>query len=190
MNKIRKIILLLLAPILISSYEYQEAAFSPSAPPEISSCWEIHPVVKVCKDLKISKSRVEKALDYWRRLGYTFEGVIYDDQSISCAGKPFFGEIVITIPDQGFDYDKIAITRRTINEDMGMIIYSKIFLQQNKVTKERVLEHELGHALGWNHTTIRYHMMNKGWENGGHNSSGLGLKRYQELYELIKLNRQ
>jgi hypothetical protein len=194
--------LLLLSPFLISSYDYEDAAFGPASYPVIGAYWQDHPTIKVCKILRISKTRVEKALDYWRRLGYTFEEVIYDDESISCAGRPMYGEIIITIPGQDFDYRNIAITRRTMvlpqiwfpgddhtNDNMGALIYAKIFLQEKEVTKERVLEHEIGHALGWDHTARRYHLMHKNWESGGHDSTGLKYERYQELYELIKLMR-
>ena len=172
----------------MSSYDKEEAIFGPASYPELTSYWEVDPIIKVCKVLRIPKSRVEKALSYWKKLGYTFDEVIYDDESISCAGKPLFGEIIITIPDQTFDYKNIAITRRTINQDMNMIIYAKIFMQEKEISKERVLEHEIGHALGWNHTARSYHLMHKMWERGGHDSSGLSKKRYQELYEVFKLN--
>ena len=188
MKNLRYFILLLLCPLLVAFYEPEEARFGPESYPGITSYWAMNPVVKVCKVLTISNSRVEKALDYWRKLGYSFEEVIYDDESISCAGTPSFGEIIITIPDQGFDYDKIAITRRTINRDLDIMIHAQIFLQEKEVTKERVLEHEIGHAFGWNHTSRRYHLMNEVWEQGGHDSTGINYRRYQELYREFELN--
>ena len=183
MKKLKYIILLLLSPLLVSFYEPEEAMFGPPSYPNISSYWKITPIVKVCKVLPIPNSRVERALDYWRRLGYTFEEVIYDDESMSCAGRPLFGEIVITIPGQKFNYDNIALTRRSANKEMNMILYAEVHMQAKYITKERVLEHEIGHALGWDHTARRYHMMHRTWDFGGHDSIGLNNKRYKELSE-------
>lgn len=184
--KLKYFILLLLTPILVASYTPEGAMFGPPSYPGINSYWVMNPVVKVCKVLSISDGRVRKALGYWERLGYSFEEVIYNDESMSCAGKPLFGEIIITIPDQGFDYDKIAITRRTINRDLKIMLHAQIFLQQKDATKERVLEHELGHAFGWDHTYRRYHLMNEVWERGGHDSTGVNHRRYQELIKELE----
>ena len=186
MKKLKYIILLLLSPLLVAFYEPQEAMFGPPSYPDLSSYWKITPIVKVCKVLPISNSRVERALDYWRRLGYTFEAVIYDDESMSCAGRPLFGEIVVTIPGQGFDYDNIALTRRSANKNMNMLLYAEIHMQPKYITKERVLEHELGHAFGWDHTYRRYHLMNEVWERGGHDSTGVNHRRYQELIKELE----
>tara|TARA_Y100000034_G_C6732293_1_gene324498 strand:+ start:25 stop:603 length:579 start_codon:yes stop_codon:yes gene_type:complete len=183
MKKLKYFILLLLSPLLVSFYEPEEAMFGPPSYPEISSYWKITPIVKVCKVLPIPNSRVEKALDYWKRLGYTFEEVIYNDESMSCVGRPLFGEIVITIPDQKFNYDNIALTRRSANKEMNMILYAEIHMQPKYITKERVLEHEIGHALGWDHTARRYHLMHRTWDHGGHDSTGSDNKRYKELSE-------
>jgi len=186
MKKVRYFIILLI-PFLTAFYEPQQVMFGPASYPDITSYWAIKPVVKVCKVLSISKSRVVKALSYWKRLGYEFEEVVYNDESMSCAGRPLFGEIIITIPDQGFDYSKIAITRRAVNKNLNMIIYAEIFLQEKETTKERVLEHEFGHAFGWNHTYRRYHLMNEMWERGGHDSLGIDNRRYRELSKELEL---
>jgi len=183
MKKLKYFILLLLSPLLVAFYEPEEVMFGPPSYPKISSYWKITPIVKVCKVLPISNSRVEKALDYWRRLGYTFEEVIYNDESMSCAGRPLYGEIIITIPGQKFNYDNIALTRRFANKEMNMILYAEVHMQAKYITKERVLEHEIGHALGWDHTARRYHMMHRTWEAGGHDSTGLKNERYKELSE-------
>ena len=190
MKIVKIMLLLIMSPFLISSYGLEYASFGKTVYPTISSYWEVDPVIKVCKGLNISRHRVNMALEYWRKLGYTFEKIVFDDESISCAGKPMFGEIIISIPDQDFDYSKIALTKRTFRKDIGIVIYAEISLQENKVTKERVLEHEIGHALGWDHTNIKYHIMHESWEYGGHSSSGLSHRRYKELYELIKLSTQ
>ena len=39
--------------------------------------------------------------------------------------------------------------------------------------KDRVLEHEIGHALGWQHYRQRYHIMHPEWRYGGYDSYGI-----------------
>ena len=39
--------------------------------------------------------------------------------------------------------------------------------------KSRVLEHEIGHALGWSHYDQKFHIMHSNWMLGGMNSKGL-----------------
>jgi len=41
---------------------------------------------------------------------------------------------------------------------------------------ERVLEHEIGHALGWVHVGTRGHLMHPEWAKGGWNTFGLEFK--------------
>ena len=189
MKKIKYLLLLLLSSLALTAQaEPEPVLFGPASYPGMNSYWDFKPIIKVCKVLRISEARVEKALTYWKRLGYEFDEVIYNDESMSCAGKPLFGEIIITIPGQDFNYDKIAITRRTVNRDLNIVMYAEIFLQEKEVRKERVLEHELGHAFGWDHTHRRYHLMHEAWERGGHDSTGIDNKRYRELSKEIELS--
>ena len=39
--------------------------------------------------------------------------------------------------------------------------------------KSRILEHEIGHALGWSHCNRRGHIMNPEWSRGGWDDFGL-----------------
>jgi hypothetical protein len=161
--------------------QVEEAAFVPRREPEAQACWISEPAIRVCDGLNISSSRISLALRYWERLGYSFGPIIYDNSSPACRGNPLWGEIILSLPNQSFDFEKLALTRTTKLQVDNTILYSQIFLQERYVSKERVLEHEIGHALGWSHTSMRYHLMNEAWENGGHNSSGLKYRRYIEL---------
>ena len=185
--KVKCLLLVLLCPFLLSSYtDSEQVAYGPRSYSVIDSYWSQPPIVKVCKQSRISNSRVRMAIEYWKRLGYQFESIIYDDESISCTMfRPSYGEIIITIPDQNFDFKNIAMTRTVIHSPSKEILYSIIYIQDNKASKERVLEHEFGHAFGWSHSPRSYHIMNKAWENGGHSSVGLEFDRYQELIQEI-----
>ncbi len=136
--------------------------------------WNMKPGVTVCSNSGAESFRVSQAIKYWERLGYAFDYIRYDS-SIAC-GEPRYGEIIITLPDQGFNFgDHLASTRITISNKTKEIVKAKIFMFPKTANKERVLEHEIGHALGWPHINQPYHIMNSNWHTGGHNSSGLKL---------------
>ena len=133
--------------------------------------WEKPPRVRICAETEIPVYKVSKALSYWESLGYQF-GPVTTDHSAVCTG-PYRGEIVLMLPDAGFDTKKIASTSlytHTINKD---IVMAKINITPSSARKERVIEHEIGHALGWAHYNQKFHMMNSNWFFGGYDSKGL-----------------
>ena len=146
----------------------------------VQGCWAIDPIVKVCSSSHAnqSQSRVMRALGYWERLGYKFESVIFNDNSPSCLGEPGIGEIIIRTPDQTFNHDFMAVTKRTVTVEERMLLYSVIHIKDVEVANERTLEHEIGHAIGWNHSKARYHIMHEEWRYGGSSSFNVSFKSY------------
>lgn len=143
--------------------------------------WAMKPGITVCSHSGVSAYRIGQALRYWERLGYRFDYTRHDD-TINC-GTPRYGEIIITLPDQSFDFgDHLASTRLTVSNKTKEIVKAKISIFPKSANKERVLEHEIGHALGWPHINQPYHMMNPNWHTGGHNSHGLKLKLFYKNY--------
>tara|TARA_A100001015_G_C15002590_1_gene719224 strand:- start:1177 stop:1710 length:534 start_codon:yes stop_codon:yes gene_type:complete len=139
--------------------------------PEQRYKWRMKPTIRVCADSGVSVSRAAHAARYWERLGYSFDG-IYTSLPATCI-NPKFGEILISIPDGGFDNSHMAATRLYTDRKTSEIVKAKIFILPKNARKERVLEHELGHALGWQHYRQRYHIMHPMWAHGGYDSMGL-----------------
>ena len=133
--------------------------------------WETTPKVRVCASTKLIMSRVDNAVKYWERLGYEFK-YTYKDFIIDCM-NPRYGEIIITLPEGGFSAHHMASTRLYTSNRTGKIVMAKIFILPKNGRKERVLEHEIGHALGWNHYRQKLHIMHPNWQDGGFDSKGL-----------------
>ena len=133
--------------------------------------WGAPPDVRICSSTQVPTYRAQKALQYWRILGYKF-GEVRRDLLSTCM-NPRYGEIIITIPEGNFSNTHMAATRLYTSNSTGKIVKAKIFILPKNRFKERVLEHEIGHALGWSHYRQKYHMMHPSWFAGGYDSTGL-----------------
>ena len=116
-------------------------------------------------------SRTRRALLYWEKNGYDF-GMVRADPFSMCT-TPNHGEILITLPESGFASSHMASTRLYTDIESGYIVRAKIHILPKNARKDRVLEHELGHALGWAHYRQRYHIMHPHWAQGGYDSHGV-----------------
>ena len=133
--------------------------------------WVNPPKIRVCENAEVPLSRVRRAVEYWERIGYEF-GEIYLDRFSFCM-NPKDNEIAIVLPSQGIADDKMAATKVYTSKFTGEIVRAKILIYPRSARKERVLENEIGHAMGWSHFNSRNHIMHPNWWLGGHNSYGL-----------------
>ncbi len=139
--------------------------------PHRSAHWVHEPDIRVCADTKVSAFRINQAVSFWKKLGYKF-GSIRMDPSPMCM-RAYYGEILITLPESGFKNDQIASTRVYSRTNTEEIVKAKIFIMPKDSQKVRVLEHEIGHAIGWTHYNKKFHIMHSAWIYGGYDSSGL-----------------
>ena len=142
--------------------------------PQQTTTWASIPNVRVCATSEVSLSRIYRALGYWERLGYDF-GIVRKDYLSTCM-NPRHGEIIVTLPEVGFSSTHMGATRLYTDKETGKIVKAKIFILPKYARKDIVLEHEIGHALGWSHYRQRYHMMHPTWMHGGFDSYGLRQK--------------
>jgi predicted Zn-dependent protease len=134
--------------------------------------WAHDPTIVVCRDAPVSPEAVESAVAWWRSLGYSFWMVVPDSIHYGCIfGNPA-GKIIIKLVDgRSFDADKLATTYIYHNEESKKILWAEIVLREEP--RERVLEHELGHALGWLHLAEGGHIMHPLWVHSGWSYDGL-----------------
>ncbi|MAH46311.1 hypothetical protein CMI37_10800 [Candidatus Pacearchaeota archaeon] len=140
-------------------------------PPVQKATWRESPNIRVCAATQVKMHRAQKALRYWEMLGYEF-GSARIDEDIGCM-HPRYGEIIITLPEGNIDNEHMAATRIYTEKITGNIAKAKIFIYPKYAQKDRVIEHELGHALGWQHHKQKFHIMHPNWQLGGYNNAGL-----------------
>tara|TARA_Y100000296_G_scaffold7612_1_gene9039 strand:- start:3167 stop:3703 length:537 start_codon:yes stop_codon:yes gene_type:complete len=141
--------------------------------PQKVGTWASPPVVKACEGVKISETRVMMALSFWENSGYDFEDVIFDYNSMECVVDNYGTGIVITTADQSVEEKYLAFTKTSVNKRTGYITRAKILIKETDITRERILEHEIGHALGWKHYLQKLHMMHPEWKYGGYDNKGM-----------------
>lgn len=132
--------------------------------------WQMTPTVVICNSSIADIHDVESAVEWWRERGHMIGQVIVNDSGQVCHQAGRDGFITIEGPDAKFDFDFLAITHRKSSRDE--ILSARIQLRGSS-ERSRVLEHEIGHALGWSHCNRRGHIMNPEWSRGGWNDSGL-----------------
>lgn len=175
----RTLLLLLLSLVPDSSaYEYMYCSdvypVIVLTKPVKKANWLTPPNIRICPDVNISQSRVSAAVNYWERLGYEFGATIYEKDMYNCLVPPVHRrEILIMLPDQQFNEEHIASTRISTHIKTEEIVRAKIFVTPKNSKRSRVIEHELGHALGWAHYPQSGHIMNPDWKFGGYNSYGM-----------------
>lgn len=148
--------------------------------------WQEPPPIRLCTGSGVTEQRLNRALGFWRRLGYEFGDIIVEENSYTCATGGMPGEITILLFTQDvIDGVHIAVTRTRRNIDTSQIIQIQIYMNSYAAQKLLVLEHEIGHALGWSHRRERYHLMNENWKDIGHRTDGLSFRDYQnEILEI------
>ena len=139
--------------------------------PQQTAEWSEKPSIRVCASTEIPYYRIKRAVAYWESLGYEF-GEITKDPFSTCMNARY-GEIIITLPEGSFSDAHMASTRLYTDKTTGAIVKAKICILPKNGRKDRVLEHEIGHALGWSHYRQRLHIMHPNWHAGGYDSYGI-----------------
>ena len=105
-----------------------------------------------------TENRIKEAISYWEKLGYAFQSVTYDSLQSECNEGDFIpGTILITdniTPDHHY-----FLARTFMNISHHRLSSARIEMKPEARQKDYLLEHELGHALGWTHATRGGHLM-------------------------------
>ncbi len=167
-----------------NSFEFQEANFFKKDHNDVPLVgrWDTPPLVKVCNGVEISQERLEKAINFWRELGYQIDGPIKD---ITGLCRPSVGHILIRNPSgaelsRSISKDHLATTAISKWDFYpGVLAGAEIYFQTTDVHKlDWVVEHEIGHALGWLHSSKLGHLMNSRYKLVGPDLDGINKDCY------------
>jgi len=156
-------------PLLLKSQE----VFAVGQPIRVGE-WSSPPPIKICGDIITHRARIVSSILWWTRLGYRFGEITVENTSEVCRNPTAsWRGIVISLPSTGYDYKYLALTKTYMDSAKKEIRRARIQVRPDSITKERVVEHEIGHAIGWQHYPQKYHMMHPEWKYGGYNVRGM-----------------
>ena len=128
--------------------------------------WEKEPIVVICPDSKVSAYRVNLAVEWWGIRGYKISTYHFDDDNKICSlGRFVEGIVFIRATDQELSQGLYAVTTR--KNYLEKMLAATITLPNENRNMHRLLEHEIGHALGLGHVEVDGHIMHPILERGG-----------------------
>jgi hypothetical protein len=132
--------------------------------------WVEPPLIVNCSNSPYSEAQVQSALVFWEDIGYEFS-VIFDD--FDCRGSTIPGSITIDVADQGIPENALGQTKVHYGKESKEIWEAEIGIL---VKRDLVLEHEIGHALGWKHFPREGHIMHPNINQSGRDTDGMEKK--------------
>ena len=166
---------LLAEPAGASNFDsnYDRIPLVHNSPPQVAT-WLRTPTVIVCEHAPVTQRQIIKAVNFWKKLGHRFYTTQYKHDPLNkCLMESPEGYIIIHLVTAGVPMEDKALaqTHFYIDNLTNKIMYAKIYMRRD--IRETVLEHELGHALGFLHFNKINHLMNEKWEQGGWDTEGL-----------------
>ncbi len=164
-----------LLPWLLISYTVQDTSIVFGDPVQ-TAAWDVIPDIIICDGAPVSLQRVENAAEYWRHLGHNIgEVTVASHNNYGCINQiALVGTIQINLASQSFDMARqIGLTKTWSIKDTKEIFKSRIEVMSGWGDTERIMEHELGHALGFRDYNQTGHIMHSDWSRGGLNAKGL-----------------
>ena len=116
--------------------------------------WKKIPDIIYCENAHISLTDIQKGVEYWKNKGYEFGDIQFRK---TCSSKPEFGLIKISPPDSTIDQNTYGHTH--IKWSYGHMEFAVVVVSYEGSLIYEVVIHELGHALGLDHSTNRRDIM-------------------------------
>ena len=131
----------------------------------VLAAWEKDPVLIICPDSHVTSYRVALAIEWWGIRGQDFAYYHFDEDNKICSKGLFITGVVFIRGEGELLPDTYAVTTRLAVA--GKMKAVSITLPNENKYMPRLLEHELGHALGFTHIEEPGHMMHPIHEFGG-----------------------
>lgn len=127
--------------------------------------WKQDPFIVICPSSKVDAYRVSLAVQWWENKGYSIAGYHFDEDAVVCSQGRFVEGIIFIRDKRHIEPEIYAETSRF---SVAFEVKSaEINLPNKNRFLSNLLEHELGHALGFSHVEAEGHIMNPILERTG-----------------------
>lgn len=142
---------ILLGTAVVETYE--KSSFRPFE-------WKHPPIVVNCYGKGMSELHIIQAVHYWTIKGHKFSYIEQNPTNILCQADHINGFIIIK--KKRLPYSTLGETKRRVY--MLNIVSAVIYFNSGTYRITNVFEHEIGHALGYNHVEEEGHIMHPIWD--------------------------
>ena len=119
--------------------------------------WKDPPIIVNCYGEDFNELYVVRGVDYWTLRGHHFAFIEQNPPKEVCEMEKIGGFIMLKKRRVDNGDGTLAITRRVVR--FGEIRSVVIFFNPGAFKLDNIIEHELGHALGFQHVEIEGHIM-------------------------------
>ena len=127
--------------------------------------WKDPPIIVNCYGDDFNELYVVRGVDYWTTRGQHFAFIEQNPPKEVCDMEKVGGFIMLKKRKVDKGDGTLAITRREVL--FGEIRSVVIFFNPGSFKLENIVEHELGHALGFQHVEIEGHIMHPTYDKMG-----------------------
>lgn len=165
MSKLQKYLFLvsifLISFLTANFFKYQTHILTKKIP-----VWNEIPIIVNCYVTLFPENRINESVDFWAKNGYNTYIMSVNPIEEVCKHENLKGFILIKKADnEDLEYSTLGFTR--IKSEYGKIKSATIYLRFGTFYYPRLLEHELGHALGLPHIKIPGNIMHPIYDNTG-----------------------
>ncbi len=132
---------------------YESVSFKPWS-------WNESPIVINCYGDDLNTLHIVEAVHYWTLKGHSFSYIEQNPSKELCKHNQIKGFIMIK--KKSLPHGTLGETKRKVY--MFNISSAVIYFNSGTYRITNVFEHEMGHALGYNHIEIEGHIMHPIWE--------------------------
>ena len=159
MNKIRTFLWFVVSYLIgiflgtLAVGTYESVSFKPWS-------WKEAPIIANCYGEELNTLHIVEAVHYWTMKGHKFSYIEQNPTDQLCKLDHIRGFILIK--KKNLPYGTLGETKRHVF--MLNITGAVIYFNSGTYRITNVFEHEMGHALGYNHVELEGHIMHPIWE--------------------------